>query len=603
MLDWNKIKLKYLKIGPYGIAAFVIIIFATSLRLLLIYQGWPQTNSDESTMGLMALHIAYRGEHPIFFYGQGYMGSLEAYLAAVFFQLFGPSIFALRLGVILMFAVFLASMYLLTGMLYTKKMALAVLVLLSLGPYELLFLEILAAGGYPEMLLFGSLLLLVASWLAFSSRPDILSTPPGKWRAVAYGGWGFLVGVAIWSDLLILPFVFTAGLLIIRFCRSELIFRPPTNFVLALLRRSERSEVRRLVVVLSLLLGLVIGLSPMIVYNATVPLHDSTFGIISIAIPRDAAGHVASQPPLAQKLAGTLLVALPKATGAGAVCSLPSEEAWPLTAHSSPNVIQCTIIRTAWGLGFLILCMIATFLAVRALWKRRQAFAGYSSKSGSGREHAWSDEERQNAIRHFARLMLLVSAGLTLLIFALSAPAALTPLASSRYLMGLLVTTPAVICPLWSGINIRKSASLRFTRISLVLRYAALLLIGTSFLFGTVSTFSRIPGAQSGNQQQEALAHDLLHTGITRIYSDYWTCDRIIFESREQMICSALDEQLQPGYDRYLPYRSIVRADPRASYVFPVNSPQANAFAQKAVVSGEQYQHFTFDNYVVYQPT
>src|SRR6266568_4507837 len=115
MLDWNKIKLKYLKIGPYGIAAFVIIIFATSLRLLLIYQGWPQTNSDESTMGLMALHIAYRGEHPIFFYGQGYMGSFEAYFAALLFRLFGTSLFTLRLGLVIIFALFLVSIYLLTS--------------------------------------------------------------------------------------------------------------------------------------------------------------------------------------------------------------------------------------------------------------------------------------------------------------------------------------------------------------------------------------------------------------------------------------------------------------------------------------------------------
>ena len=66
--------LKYFKIGIHEICAFCLIIFATVLRIILIGQGWPQTDSDEGTMGLMALHIAYRGEHPIFFYGQGYMG-------------------------------------------------------------------------------------------------------------------------------------------------------------------------------------------------------------------------------------------------------------------------------------------------------------------------------------------------------------------------------------------------------------------------------------------------------------------------------------------------------------------------------------------------
>src|SRR5207253_11475008 len=117
----------------------------------------------------------------------------------------------------------------------------------------------------------------------------------------------------------------------------------------------------------------------------------------------------------------------------------------------------------------------------------------------------------------------------------------------------------------WSGLSTIKPPLLRFATAKMLLRYAALLLIGISFLLGTVSTFSRIPDAQAGNRQQEALIHDLLHIGATHIYSDYWTCNLIIFESREQIICSVLDEQLQPGDDRYLPYRSIVTADPRAS--------------------------------------
>src|SRR5260370_14320206 len=106
-----------------------MILIATLLRFLLISQGWPQTDSDESTMGLMALHIAYRGEHPTFFYGQNYMGSLEAYLGAVFFHLFGTSIFSLRMGLILLFTLFLISMYLLTSLLYSRGLALVSLVL------------------------------------------------------------------------------------------------------------------------------------------------------------------------------------------------------------------------------------------------------------------------------------------------------------------------------------------------------------------------------------------------------------------------------------------------------------------------------------------
>src|SRR5215510_16194471 len=106
--------MKYLKIGIYELWAGTIIAFATLLRVVLASLGWPITNSDEGTMGLAALHIAYHGEHPVMFYGQTYMGTLEAYIGAVLFHIFGPSLFVLRLSVILLIALFLVSMYLLT---------------------------------------------------------------------------------------------------------------------------------------------------------------------------------------------------------------------------------------------------------------------------------------------------------------------------------------------------------------------------------------------------------------------------------------------------------------------------------------------------------
>ena len=87
--------MKYLKVDLNKLLVGTIITLAILLRILLIYMGWPGVNSDEGTMGLMALHIAYHGEFPVFFYGQGYTGSLEAYLGAVFFYLLSPSVFAL----------------------------------------------------------------------------------------------------------------------------------------------------------------------------------------------------------------------------------------------------------------------------------------------------------------------------------------------------------------------------------------------------------------------------------------------------------------------------------------------------------------------------
>src|SRR6266851_3045375 len=121
--------LKRIRTSPYERWMFVLVAIATLARFFLIYFNWPVTNSDEANMGLVAFHIAYQGDHPTFFYGLPYMGPLEGYIAAPLFRLLGPSLFALRLGLLLLFILFLICMYYLTRLLYTRGLALFIVVL------------------------------------------------------------------------------------------------------------------------------------------------------------------------------------------------------------------------------------------------------------------------------------------------------------------------------------------------------------------------------------------------------------------------------------------------------------------------------------------
>src|SRR5258708_19833235 len=105
---------KQFGIGKYGLFALLIIALAIGLRLLLAALGWPTTNSDEDTIGLMARHIAYNGEHPFVFYPRNYLCAVEPYLGAAFFRLFGPSVFTLRLCIIFLESRFFSTIYLLT---------------------------------------------------------------------------------------------------------------------------------------------------------------------------------------------------------------------------------------------------------------------------------------------------------------------------------------------------------------------------------------------------------------------------------------------------------------------------------------------------------
>jgi len=588
------LRIKQFKISTYGIGACIIIAVATLLRVYLIAQGWPHSNADEDTMGIMAMHIAYHGEHPIFFYGQNYMGTLEAYLAAAFFHLFGASVFTLRLGPVLFFALFLTCMYLLTSLLYTKKLALITLALLTLGSSIMLDTELVAIGGYPELLFFGSLSLLLASWLVLSY--DQYSSPRRRlWRLLAYACWGLVVGSGFWSNFLMLSFILVSGLLLVLFCWRELLKGA----------------------VLSLVLGLLIGAFPLIVYNLHAAPGENTLQVLaylhktgSLELAQIRAHY---HLPLEPELRGTMLIGLPAATGGTPFCYDPH---LMLTGYLSFPSIQCSILQgnwglviiaLAWSLGFILLWTIAVVLTIKNLWKLGIRTPG----------HRWSPAEKYDLKRQFARLMLLCSAGFILLLFVMSPASAVFP-GNSRYLVGLLISTPALIAPLWglssAGIAMTSNVGnddhshtrtwFTFTSFKLVLGRGILLIIGIVLLVGTINAFVEIPAVQANNHQQDVLIQGLLRIKATHIYTDYWTCDSIAFQSKERIICVVVNAQLkvQPRYSRYAPYLKIVKADPNSAYVFLIGAGQIPAIAKRAALSPGRYQRYVFGDYIVYQP-
>jgi len=568
MSRWNKLSVKRLKFGPYEIAALIIIALAVLLRIFLISKGWPETDSDEGTMGLEAMHIAFRGEHPVFLYGQNYMGTIEAYLGALLFRLFGVSLFFLRLDMVLIFTLFLAGMYLLTSLLYTKKLALVTLALLSVGARNVLLPEIRAVGGAVETLLFGTTLLLLASWLALTAEQDPLPRKR-RWRLLAYGCWGLTMGLGLWSHILVVPFVLTGGLILVMFCRREVRTWAP----------------------FWLFVGLVIGALPLIYYNATAPSGQNSLVIALSIHSTSGSGIPPGSATLAKQLSGTMLYSLPIATGISPLCKL---QELPLFGPASPNPPLCIFMQGGWSLAYITLMVLAIVLTIVPLWKLWQQHRSQPQE--------WTSEERQETIIHFARLMLLCSAGLTLVLFAISPLAALNR-ESTRYLIGLLIATPAVLWPVWHGMSSRgKLPTRRSEVLKIVLRGGFILLIGVTFLVGTINNFSEIAGDERLSQQDATLAHDLVQDGITHIYSGYWICDRLTFASQEQVICSVVSLQLKNGLNRYSPYYTIVTADAKAPYVFPLGSDFALAAARNPGLSSGHYRQFVLDGYVVYQP-
>jgi 4-amino-4-deoxy-L-arabinose transferase-like glycosyltransferase len=81
-----------------SVAFQIAAVLGLTAAWKLIFFFWDVIpfNSDEAVVALMARHITM-GARPIFFYGQAYMGSLDAFLVAAGFLLFGQQVWVIRL--------------------------------------------------------------------------------------------------------------------------------------------------------------------------------------------------------------------------------------------------------------------------------------------------------------------------------------------------------------------------------------------------------------------------------------------------------------------------------------------------------------------------
>ncbi len=78
---------------------WLCFLLAILSRVWIIVHTYGVMAGDELEVGLQAEHIL-RGELPLYYFGQPYLGSLDAYLAALIFRFTGPAVWAMRLEMI-----------------------------------------------------------------------------------------------------------------------------------------------------------------------------------------------------------------------------------------------------------------------------------------------------------------------------------------------------------------------------------------------------------------------------------------------------------------------------------------------------------------------
>ncbi len=591
---------KYIRLGPYGIAATVIITLSVIFRTILVIFHFPESNSDEGKMGIAGMHIAFQGQHPIYHYGQDYLGVIEAYIAAPFFRLFGVSDITLRIGMLIMFASFMLVMYWLTSLLYSRRLALVTLVLLSFATTDMLIQQLRAIGGAMELIMFGALMMLLAYRLAATAGER------KRWRYLVYFAWGWTAGIALWVHILVLPFVVCSGLLILVFCYREW----------------------RTLAIPCLLAGLLLGGFLLIPGYSAIP-HALSFqngaSIVAGSSPSDLS-HL-----FRKQFISTFMWGIPLSTWIQPVCTVYN---LPYYSSSSgiPFSLSCTLLQGSWGIGYVLLLGIGFLLASSAFWKLR------SQQRTQG--EAFSAEAQQEIVRQFARLMLLLIDALVIFLYLRSPLSGLKPW-STRYLVGMLVATPAILWPLWRLTGLEKASltvssrmggqgdregaplpytgkpfGIRFwmeppmalTRAAKWLSRTALILVTLVALASTVWTVTTVPTAYADEQQQMQLVNDLLKMKVTRVYLEYWTCYRLLFQSQEQILCAKPPYPDTVGYDAYLPDARAVQPDPNVinpavPFMFPANSTQEIAeFEAYNKAHGKHFRKYTLDGMVLYIP-
>jgi 4-amino-4-deoxy-L-arabinose transferase-like glycosyltransferase len=190
----NKIPAKgYLYVHPWMVVAAIISV-SVAIKLVLMLTDRLPFNADEAVVGLMADHIL-KGEIPVFFWGQSYMGSLDAMLVAGAFLLFGRSVTAIRVVQILLYCGTIATTYLLAYRVSRKVVAgwMAAL-LMAIPTVNVTLYTTISLGGYGEALLLGNLILL--SGFALLSK----NTLP-RWLTL-----GVLSGFGLWVNGLTLVY-------------------------------------------------------------------------------------------------------------------------------------------------------------------------------------------------------------------------------------------------------------------------------------------------------------------------------------------------------------------------------------------------------------
>ena len=181
-----------------------LLLVAGVLRLaILALPALREPNYEEALVGLMARHIL-QGEHIVFWWGHPYLGTLDVYVVALLFALFGATTATLRLAPLLLSLAGAVVSYLTAQRLFGRRWALLALAWWALPPA---FLARLAVTPYEY-----------TAGVAMGNAVVYLTyrVVSGEWsRASLWYLLGAVSGLALWDHPIALCYLLGSGLALV----------------------------------------------------------------------------------------------------------------------------------------------------------------------------------------------------------------------------------------------------------------------------------------------------------------------------------------------------------------------------------------------------
>jgi hypothetical protein len=520
-------------------ATFVALVLKTSL---LIADVVP-FNSDEAIVALMARHILH-GARPTFFYGQAYMGSLDAFLVAGGFLLFGEQVWTVRLvQAILYLGTLLTTAWIGKKALGSWAIGILAAWLLAIPPVNITLYTTVSLGGYGELLFLGNLILLAGLYVVEYLNESKWSH--AIWLSLVYG---ILIGLGIWAFGLTLVYSLPVGIyLLVKLW--GLIGKAP----MAKIGRWEGW--RSLIGVLATtLMGLLIGAAPWWLY---------------------AVNHGFAQ--LVGELQGGAIAGVEGLSWPGQVL----QHVFNLLLLGGTVIFG---LRPPWEVRWLALPLIPFALF---FWAAVLVFS----------------VRRINAVKGLTPAAFLLGGVIVTLILAfLLTPFGADP--SGRYFLPLAV--PLALLAARMVINLRERwANWAYGAVAFIVLFNLIGTIQAAMKYPPGLTTQFDPVAQVDHRYDEDLIAFLKENGETRGYTNYWVSYPLAFRSDESLIFVPRlpyhrDFRYTDRDDRYIPYDGLVAEAERVAYI-TTNHPSLDQYLRESFSTREiTWQERPIGNYHVF---